>query len=53
MSSILSSQVTATVPQAKIGASVITAVKELAGIFAMFAVTSVITFFLALSWVNF
>ncbi|SJN60018.1 hypothetical protein RND59_17105 [Vibrio ruber] len=53
MSSILSSQITVNVPKTKMSTSFVSAVKELAGIFAMFGVTAVITFMLALTWVNF
>ncbi|KUI98338.1 hypothetical protein [Vibrio sp. MEBiC08052] len=53
MSSTLSSQITITVPKTKMSTSVVNTVKELAGVFAMFGVTAVITFMLALTWVNF
>ncbi|WP_021021366.1 hypothetical protein [Vibrio gazogenes] len=52
MSSMLSSQINVTVPKTKMSESAVNTVKELAGIFAMFGVTAVITFMLALTWVN-
>ncbi|SHE35985.1 hypothetical protein [Vibrio gazogenes] len=52
MSSMLSSQINITVPKTKMSESVANTAKELAGIFAMFGVTAVITFMLALTWVN-
>ncbi|WP_157810362.1 hypothetical protein [Vibrio sp. HA2012] len=49
MASILSSQVSA--PKIAVSSSVITTVKEIAGILVLFACVALPTFLLALTWV--